>query len=120
VTRRVVGFFFHLFAPSLAPPARHCHDLLDALRIIFVELFQPYIATFIALLRAANNTQTQTQHYGCSQRCHEDEDDAEEIVAENYEDDNDPGMQDGDAVRAVLIGYISDLFVPFQLNSAPL
>ena len=50
--------------------------------------------------------QTQTQRYGRSQRRHEDEDDAEELVAENYEDDDEPGMEDTNTVRATLIGYI--------------
>lgn len=55
-------------------------------------------------------SQTQTQRYGRSQRRHEDEDDAEEIVAENYEDYDEPGMEDASTVRAALIGYISNLF----------
>ena len=55
-------------------------------------------------------SQTQTQRYGRSQRRHEDEDDAEEIVAENYEDDDEPGMEDASTVRATLVGYTSNLF----------
>jgi hypothetical protein len=51
-------------------------------------------------------SQIQTQRYGRSQRRHEDEDDAEEIVAENYEDEDEPGMGDSNTVRATLIGYI--------------
>lgn len=61
-------------------------------------------------------SQTQTQRYGRSQRSqrrHEDSDDAEEIAVENYEDDDEPGMEDTGTVRATLIGYISGLFVPF-------
>jgi hypothetical protein len=43
-------FFFHLFA-------RHCHELLGALKTVFsIELFRPFIAAFVALLCAANNT----------------------------------------------------------------
>ena len=51
-------------------------------------------------------SQTQTQRYGRSQRRREEEDDAEEIVFENYEDDDEPGMQDTNTVSAALIGYI--------------
>jgi hypothetical protein len=59
-------------------------------------------------------SQTQTQRYGRSQRRHEDEDGAEEIVAETYEDDDEPGMEDTNTVRAALIGCISDAL--FQLD----
>ena len=65
-------------------------------------------------------SQTQTQRYVRSQRRHEDDDDTEEIVAENYGEDDEPGMEDTNTVRAALIGYISDLFVPVQLNLASL
>ncbi len=64
-------------------------------------------------------SQTQTQRYGRSQRRLEEEDDDEEIAVENYEDEDEPGMEDAGTVRAALIGYISSLFGPFQLNSAP-
>lgn len=50
-------------------------------------------------------SQSQSQRYGRSQRRHEDEDEAEEIVAENYEDDDEPGMGDTTTVRAALIRY---------------
>ena len=49
-------------------------------------------------------SQTQTQRYGRSQRRREEEDDAEDIVFENYEDDDEPGMQDTNTVSAALIG----------------
>jgi hypothetical protein len=65
-------------------------------------------------------SQTQTQRYGRSQRRQEDEDNAEEIVAENYEDDDEPGIEGTNTVRAALFGYVSDLLVPFQLNPTPL
>ena len=50
-------------------------------------------------------SQSHSQRYGRSQRRHEDEDEAEEIVAENYEDDDEPGMGDTNTVRAALIRY---------------
>jgi hypothetical protein len=53
--------------------------------------------------RQPSQTQTQTQRYGRSRRRHEDEDDAEEIVPENYDDEDEPGMQDTNTVRAALI-----------------
>ena len=49
-------------------------------------------------------SQTQTQRYGRSQRRREEEDDAEDIVFENYEDDDELGMQDTNTVSAALIG----------------
>ena len=63
-------------------------------------------------------SQSQTQSYGRSQRHRhdEDEEDAEEIAAENYEDDDEPGMEDTDTVRAALVDYISNLSVAFQPN----
>lgn len=50
--------------------------------------------------RQPSQTQTQIQRYGRSQRRHEEEDEAEEIIAENYEDDDEPGMEDTNTVRA--------------------
>ena len=52
--------------------------------------------------RSRQSSQTQTQRYGRSQRRHEEEDEAEEIIAENYEDDDEPGMEDTHTVRACL------------------
>lgn len=59
-------------------------------------------------------SQTQTQRYGRSQRRREDEDDAEEIVAETYEDEDQPDVEDSNTVRAA---YISVLFVSFLIQS---
>jgi hypothetical protein len=50
-------------------------------------------------------SQSQSQRYGRSQRRHEDEDGAEDIVAENYEDEDEPSMGDTNTVRAALISY---------------
>jgi hypothetical protein len=60
-------------------------------------------------------SQTQTQRYGRSQRHHEDEDDAEEILAENYEDDDGPGMEDTNTVRAALIATFLTYSCRFNL-----
>lgn len=61
-------------------------------------------------------SQTQTQRYGRSQRRLEEEEEEEEIAVQNSEDDEEPGLDDTNTVRAAHVGYISDCFLSSQLN----